>query len=427
MARMGYPVCHLEAIGRAALGPAWRSEEAQVLAIRGGTILTPETEIDNGVILIEDGKIYSLGAGLAVPAGCEEIDATGATVIPGLIEPHCHVALFADGIDSRFYDGNEMTDPVTPHVRALDAIHPEDLAFADLRAAGITTVNISPGSGNVIGGQTAIVKTAGCAVDEMVLRAPGAMKMALGENPKRVYGEQKRCPSTRMGNAAVMREWLAKAKTYVAKKARYEEKLIAHQEGKDGAQKPDPFEPDMRLEMLARVVEGNLPAHIHAHRADDIVTAMRIAEEFELDLVLIHATEGYKIAERIAARKIPCIPGPILFSRAKLELIGLSPDNAGRLAKAGVTVAIQTDEASATKYLTLNAAVCAREGLDPGLAFQAITRTAAEILRVDDRVGSLEPGKDADLAILSAHPLDIVNCRVLRTIIDGKTVYCRDV
>ena len=394
-----------------------------MLAIRGGAILTPGARIEDGVILIEDGKIHSIGVDIDIPVGCETIDATGTTVIPGLIEPHCHVAVFADGIDPRFYDANEMTDPVTPHLRALDAIHPEDLAFGDLRAAGITTINISPGSANVIGGQTAVVKTAGCAVDDMVVKAPGAMKMALGENPKRVYGEQKRCPSTRMGNAAVMREWLAKAKTYIAKKARYEEKIAAHRAGQEGAQLPDPFDPDMRLEMLGKVIRRELPAHIHAHRADDIVTAMRIAEEFGLDLVLIHATEGYKVTERIAERGVPCIPGPILFSRAKLELREMTPANAGLLSNAGIKVAIQTDESSATKYLTLNAAVCAREGMNADLAFRAITLTAAEILGIDDRVGSLEPGKDADLAILTAHPLDVVNSRVLRTIIGGDTVY----
>ena len=383
-----------------------------MLAIRGGTVLTPDQTFEVGVVLIEGGKIKTVGADITIPDGAEIIDATGKFVLPGLIEPHCHVALFADGIDPRYYDGNEMTDPATPQMRALDAIHPEDLAFADLRAAGVTTINISPGSGNVIGGQTAVVKTAGRTVEEMLLLAPGAMKMALGENPKRVYGEQKKLPSTRMGNAAVLREWLTKAKLYVEKREQH-------------GDKPEPFEIDLRLEALADVVTGKLQVHIHAHRADDIMTAIRIAEEFELDYVLIHATEGYKIADVIAEKGAPCIPGPVLFSRRKLELSGLTPANAGILANAGVKVAIQTDEGSATKYLRLNAVLAASEGMDEAAALRAITLTAAEVLGIEDRVGSLEPGKDADVTIFSGHPFDVAHSHVERVMIEGKTIYER--
>jgi len=182
-----------------------------MLAIRGGTVLTPDVRIESGVVLVETGKIVQVGQDVQIPSDAETIDATGKFVIPGLVEPHCHVALFADGIDFRFYDGNEMSTPATPQMQALDAVHPEDLAFADLRASGVTTINVSPGSGNVIGGQTAVVKTRGHTADEMLVLSPGAMKMALGENPKRVYGERKQLPSTRMGTAAVLREWLTKA------------------------------------------------------------------------------------------------------------------------------------------------------------------------------------------------------------------------
>jgi imidazolonepropionase-like amidohydrolase len=316
-----------------------------------------------------------------------------------------------------------MTDPVTPHLRAIDAIHPEDLAFADLRRAGITTINTSPGSANIVGGQTAIVKTAGRTVEEMLVRAPAALKMALGENPKRVYGEQKKAPSTRMGSAGVLREALARAQSYIERKTRHEEKAAAFQKGSKGAQRPEPFERDVRLEVLASALLREIPTHIHAHRADDIMTAIRIAEEFRLDLVLIHATEGYKIADILAEKGIPCIPGPVLFSRMKLELRGLTPRNAGLLSRAGVKVAIQTDEGSATRYLALNAALAVNEGMDEAEALRAITLTPAEILRIDDRVGSLEPGKDADLAVLTAHPFDIAHSRVERVLIDGRTVY----
>jgi imidazolonepropionase-like amidohydrolase len=357
------------------------------------------------------------------PKGAEIVDASGRFVVPGLVEAHCHVSLFADGIDARYYDGNEMTDPVTPHLRAIDAIHPEDLAFADLRRAGITTINTSPGSANIVGGQTAIVKTAGRTVEEMLVRAPAALKMALGENPKRVYGEQKKAPSTRMGSAGVLREALAMAQSYIERKTRHEERVAAFHKGTKGAQRPEPFERDVRLEVLASALSREIPTHIHAHRADDIMTAIRIAEEFHLDLVLIHATEGYKIADILAEKAIPCIPGPVLFSRMKLELRGLTPRNAGLLSRAGVKVAIQTDEGSATRYLALNAALAVNEGMDEAEALRAITLTPAEILRIDDRVGSLEPGKDADLAVLTAHPFDIAYSRVERVLIDGRTVY----
>lgn len=397
-----------------------------MLVIQGGTVLTPEMQFERADVAIERGRIAAVGRVLRVKKSADVLDASGKFVVPGFVEAHCHVALFADGIDARYYDGNEMTDPVTPHLRAIDAVHPEDLAFADLRRSGITTIHTSPGSANVVGGQTAIIKTAGRTVDEMLVRAPAALKMALGENPKRVYGEQKKSPSTRMGNAAVLREALVKAQNYMERKARHEEKSAAFTRRAKGALRPEPFERDLRLEVLSSALRREIPVHIHAHRADDIVTAIRVAEEFHLDLVLIHATEGYKVAELIAEKGIPCIPGPVLFSRMKLELRGLTPKNPGLLAKAGVKVAIQTDEGSATRYLTLNAALAVSEGMDERDALRAITLTPAEILRIDDRVGSLVAGKDADVAILSAHPLDIAHCRVERVLIEGRTVYDGD-
>ena len=252
-------------------------------AIRGGTIFTPREKIEEGIILIDKGKIVEVGRGAIIPKDAEVIDASGKFILPGMIDAHCHTGVFADGVGWEESDGNEMTDPITPHLRAIDAIHPDDIAFKDLRDAGITTINTGPGSANLIGGQTAVIKTFGRTVEEMVLAAPVGMKMALGENPKRVYGEQKKTPSTRMGNAGLLREWLVKAKNYREKKARYEEKLAAHRARKEGAKEPDPFEIDLKLEELARVLGKELPAHIHAHRADDILTALRIAEEFDID------------------------------------------------------------------------------------------------------------------------------------------------
>jgi imidazolonepropionase-like amidohydrolase len=380
-------------------------------AIVGGTVLTPVERIEGGTVLIEDGKIKAVGKDLPLPEGAEVMDAAGKYVIPGLIDAHCHTGVFADGVGVTESDGNERTDPVTPHLRAIDAIHPEDMAFADLRRAGITTINTGPGSANLVGGQTAIVKTCGRTVEEMLVRAPAAMKMALGENPKRIYGEQKKTPSTRLGNAGVVREWLAKAQSYLEKKEHAQEK-------------GEPFEVDLRLSALAQVLRGELPIHWHAHRADDIMTALRIADEFGIQrVVLIHATEGYKIADILAQRGIPCVVGPILFSRSKYELRGMDPRNPVILSRAGVKVAIQTDQMSAVKYILFDATLAVREGMDEEEALKAITIYPAEILGIADRVGSIAPGKDADLVVLSAHPFDVAQSRVELVLILGEVVH----
>jgi len=396
-----------------------------VLAIKGGTILTPEERIEGGTLLIEDGTIREVGKEVNIPPEAEVIDVQGKYVIPGLIDAHCHTGLFPDGVGEEQSDDNEMTDPVTPHLRAIDAIHPEDMAFDDLRKAGVTTINTGPGSANIVGGQTAIIKTWGRTVEEMLVRAPAAMKMALGENPKRVYGEQKKTPSTRMGNAAVLREWFTKAQNYLERWERYERRRAEYKAGVDKGKEPEPPERDLRLEELSRVLKGEIPAHIHAHRADDILTALRIADEFDIkDLVLIHATEGYKVADILAEKGVPCVVGPILFSRDKYELRGMNPKNPVILSQAGVKVAIQTDQMSAVKYILFDAALAVREGMDEKEALKAITIYPAEILGIADRVGSLEAGKDADLVVLSAHPFEVARCHVELVVIDGEIV-CR--
>ncbi|MBU1049935.1 amidohydrolase [Candidatus Bipolaricaulota bacterium] len=392
-------------------------------AIKGATVLTPEQTLVNGTILIKDGKIIAVGTDVKIPAGADILDATGKYIIPGMIDAHCHTGIFSDGVGWNHSDGNEMTDPVMPHLRTIDAIHPEDKAFEDLRAAGVTCIGTGPGSGNLVGGQTAVVKTRGRTIEEMVIRFPAGMKMALGENPKRVYGELKRTPSTRMGNAGTLREWLTKAQGYLAKKAKYEQKLTDFRSGKQDAKEPDPFDIDLKLEALALVLTREIPAHIHAHRADDIMTAIRLAKEFNLDLILIHATEGYKIADILAEEGIPCVPGPVLISRSKYELRELSTKNAALLSRAGVKVAIQTDQMSAVRHIRLDAAVAINEGMSDDDALRAITLTPAELLKVDDRVGSIAAGKDADLVILSAHPFDVAHGRVEQVLIEGETVY----
>jgi imidazolonepropionase-like amidohydrolase len=386
--------------------------------------------LEHGTVLVEDGRIVAVGEEVEIPEDAEVYDATGKVVMPGLIDAHCHVGLFPDGIGWEYSDGNELTDPITPHLRALDAVHPEDPAFKELVAAGVTTVLTGPGSGNLIGGQWVCLKTAPQpSVEQMVLLEPAGMKMALGENPKRVYGEQKKAPSTRMGNAAKLRAALVDAQNYLEKLRRYEADLAEYQtkvevEDED-AEEPKLPERDLKLEALGKVLRREMKARVHAHRADDMLTAIRIAEEFDLDLTIEHATEGYKIADILAAKGIPVTAGPIfLLSRSKYELRNLTPKNPGIMARAGVKVAIQTDGQSAVKFLPINAALAVREGMPEEEALKAITINAAEIIGVADRVGSLEVGKDADLVVFSGHPFDYRTVAEL-VLVDGQVAYKR--
>ncbi len=402
-----------------------------MLAIANGKVMTiSHGTFEPGTVLVEGGRIVAVGPDGAIPAGAEVYDATGKVVTPGLIDAHCHVGLFPDGVGWEYSDGNECTDPITPHLRALDAVHPEDPAFKELVAAGVTTVLTGPGSGNLIGGQWVCLKTVPKpSVEQMVLLEPAGMKMALGENPKRVYSEQKKLPTTRMGNAAALRSALVEAQNYLEKWRRYEADLQTYQArvaaGEQAAEPPKPPERDLKLEALGKVLRREMKARVHAHRADDMLTAIRIAEEFGLDLTLEHATEGYKIADILASKGIPVTAGPILFSRVKYELREMTPRNPGLMAKAGVKVAIQTDEMSAVKYLTINAALAVREGMPEEEALKAITLNAAEIIGVADRVGSLEVGKDADLVVFSGHPLDYRTVVEL-VLVDGQVAYRRE-
>jgi imidazolonepropionase-like amidohydrolase len=403
-----------------------------MIAIINGKVMTiTQGTLEHGTVLVKDGKIAAIGEHVEIPAGARVIDAQGKVVMPGMIDAHCHVGIFPDGIGWDYSDGNEMTDPITPHLRALDALHPEDLAFKELVTAGVTTVLTGPGSGNLIGGQWICIKTVPKAsVDEMVLLEPAGMKMALGENPKRVYGQlQKKNPSTRMGNAATLRAALVEAQNYLEKWARYDEAFAEYDEkvksGDEVSEKPKAPERDLKLEALGKVLRRELKARIHAHRADDMLTAIRIAEEFNLDLTLEHATEGHKIADILVEKGIPVTAGPILFSRTKYELREMTPKNPGLMAKAGVKVAIQTDESSAVKYLPINAALAVREGMPEDDAFKAITIHAAEIIGVEDRIGSLEVGKDADIVIFDGHPFDY-RTQVELVLVDGEIAYQRE-
>jgi imidazolonepropionase-like amidohydrolase len=403
-----------------------------MIAITNGRVMTiTKGTLEQGTLLIDEksGKIKAVGQDVEVPKDAKIIDATGKTVMPGLIDPHCHVGVFHDGVGWEYSDGNEMTDPITPHLRALDAIDPNEPAFKELVTAGVTTVLTGPGSGNIIGGQWVCLKTAPKPdVAQMVLLEPAGMKMALGENPKRVYGEQKKAPSTRMGNAAALRAALVDAQNYLERWKQYEKASSRYQakldKGDNDAEPPKPPERDLKLEALGKVLRREMRARVHAHQADDMLTAIRIAEEFDLDLTLEHATEGYKIASILAEKGIPVTVGPILFSRTKYELKDMTPRNPGLMAKEGVEVAIQTDEMSAVKYLTISAALAVREGLPEEDGLKAITINAARVIGVEDRIGSLEKGKDADIVVFSGHPLDYRSVVEL-VLVDGQAVYER--
>jgi imidazolonepropionase-like amidohydrolase len=398
-----------------------------MLAITNGKVLTiTQGTFDPGSVLIDEGRIVAVGAKIDIPDEAEVYDAAGKFVLPGLIDAHCHAGLFPDGQGWEYSDGNEMTDPITPHLRAIDAVNPGDQAFEDIIAAGVTTVLTGPGSANLIGGQWVCLKTMPKpSIEEMVLLEPAGMKMALGENPRRVYGTlQKKTPSTRMGNAGMLRAALVEAQNYLEKWQRYEQELAEHRakskDENEGA--PRPPERDLKMEALGKVLRREMKARVHAHRADDMLTAIRIAEEFNLDLTLEHATEGYKITDILAKKAIPVTAGPILFSRMKYELKDMTPKNPGLMTAEGVKVAIQTDEMSAVKYLTINAALAVREGMPEEEALKAITIYPAEIIGVADRIGSLEAGKDADLVVFDGHPFDYRTVSEL-VIVNGEVAY----
>lgn len=366
-------------------------------------IYTMESEtgiITDGYILIRDGKIAAVGSmgGLSHDAYPDEqrVDLAGRSVIPGMIDAHCHVGMWEDGIGFEGDDGNEDTDPALPQLRAIDAVNPLDRCFAEALSAGITCVVTGPGSANPIGGQLAALKTYGRRVENMLVKAPLAMKMALGENPKTVYHGKNASPVTRMGTASIIREQLYKASRY----ARDIERAMRDED-------EDEPDYDARHEALLPVIRGELPVHFHAHRADDIHTAMRIASEFSLKFAIVHGTEAHLIADELKTENVPVLCGPALCDRSKPELRNLSFATPGILSAKGLRVAIVTDHpVTPIQYLPLCAALAAREGMDIMEALRAVTINPAVLCGIDDRVGSIAPGKDADLAVFDGEPLN---------------------
>src|SRR5262252_6810714 len=306
-----------------------------VVAIVGGRVVPiASADIPDGTVLIENGKIVAVGDSVAVPDGATVVDASGRWVLPGFIEAHGHVGVSEEAEGWAGQDTNELTEPVTAHVRAIDAINPADMGFRDAISGGVLAVNVNPGSGNPIGGQTVALKCWGRTVDQMALRVPSGMKSALGENPKRIYGERKQSPSTRLGTAAVIRGALVDAANYLAR--------IEAEEHKSGADRK-PVDRDLKLEALGLVLRREIPWRQHCHRADDIATALRLAAEFGYDLVIDHGTEAHLLADKIAAAGVPVVTGPLITARSKVELRNRTLANPGRLAAAGITIAITTD------------------------------------------------------------------------------------
>jgi Imidazolonepropionase and related amidohydrolases len=384
-----------------------------LLLIKNGKILTMAgSVIESGCVLIEAGKIISVEETIDIEIGEEDrvIDASGLWVMPGLIEAHCHVGIAEEKKGAAGEDSNEVTNPVTPQLRAMDAINPLDPAFHNAIQAGITSVMVGPGSSNVIGGQFVFIKTHGRVLDDMIVLEPAAMKVAFGENPKKSYKDLNMQPSTRMSIAAILREELFKAEQYKKKKER------AIQNGEE-------FEADFRLESWLPVLYGVIPLKAHVHRTDDILTAIRIANEFGLRLTLDHCTEGHLIAEKIAASGFSAIIGPDMNFRSKIETENADFKTAGILAEKGVTVAITTDHpVTLIQYLPICAGLAAKKGLGIEEGLKSITINAAEICGVAKQVGSIEVGKDADIGIYTGNPMEIFTHTVY-TIIDGEVVY----
>ncbi len=377
------------------------------MRITGGRLITAEgQEFENGYVDFENGVITAFGDAAEAPAASGEVyDAEGGYILPGFIDAHTHIGIMEQSVRWEGNDTNEATDPVTPQIKAIDAIYPFDTAFDDALSFGVTSAVVGPGSANVIGGEMAFIKTYGDDISDMIVKAPCAMKMAFGENPKSVYGLNKKAPQTRMATAPILRETLTKAKLYMEKK----------EKGGDPAY-------DAKCEALIPVLKGELVAHIHCHRCDDILTAMRVANEFGIRYTIIHATDGVRAARQLKAAGVIPVVGPILSGSSKPETANRSLKTAGLLYKEGIEVALTTDHpVTLLQHLNASAALCVREGLPMDAAIRAVTINSAKAAEVDDRVGSIKVGKDADIVVWSGHPFEFMS-RPKAVFVSGKKV-----
>lgn len=375
-----------------------------MIALKGGRIFTiAKGVVEDGVVLMEGGKIRSVGKEVDIPEAAEVVDCSGKVVMPGMIDAHSHIGVSVEGVGEAGNDTNDSYDPVTPFVRALDGVNPRDRGFQDARKAGITTVCVTPGSSNVVCGETVVIKTVGDIVDEMVVTRDSGVKIAFGENPKRNFGGQNKMPRTRMGVAGVLRDTLVKADNYRKKK-------------------PEDRERDLGLEIMARVLAGELPLRAHAHQSNDIATALRIAKEFGCRVSIEHCTEGHEIVDLIAKSGAMVTIGPNATARRKVELMDRSFETPGILARAGVTVCLTVDHpVMPIHMLPVCAALAVKNGMSEEDALKALTLNPAKLLGIERRLGSLQRGRDADVIVLSGHPFDVMS-KVERLYIGGTLI-----
>ena len=380
-----------------------------MLLIKNGYVKTMAgADIENGCVLIDDnGKIAAVGTDICAD-GAAVIDAGGRLVTPGCVEAHCHIGVDNSKMRWEGMDYNEMSDPVTPHMRAIDGINPIDETFPLALRNGVTTACTGPGSANVVGGTFVAIKLAGNRVDDMILKNPLAMKVAFGENPKGCYGQRGgKTPITRMATAALLRELLFKSRNYL--------------QAKEAGKEPN-F--DMKLEAMIPVIKKEIPLKAHAHRADDIFTAIRIAKEFDVDLTLDHCTDGELIADQLAAEGYPAFIGPSFGGKTKIELANKSFTTPGVLHRAGVPISIITDApVIPLEHLPMCAGFAVSAGLDAEEGWRSITINPATQTGIGDRVGSLEVGKDGDVVIWQDDPLTVIGTEAYLTVVDGKVVY----
>lgn len=368
--------------------------------------------------MIENGKIVGVGSNLPIPVGVEVIDVSGFLVTPGFIDAHSLLGVFGEPHVAANQDGNENTGPIQAHLRALDSFNALDPAIPDVVRAGVTTVFTGPGSSNVVGGLGAAFKLRGRTAEDMLIAGTEALIIALGEDPKQNYKDKPGGPGTRMGSAGVLREALIRARNYLDSIER------AHRECEVGKHPKLP-DRDLKLETLGRALRREIKVRAYAHRADDILTAIRVSDEFgALDLVVDGATEGYLVADVLARKGIPCVVGPLLAERYKMEFQNVTLRNPGLMARAGVKIALQAESMSETQWLPIETGLAVREGLPEDVALRAVTINAAEILGIQDRLGSIEPGKDADLVVWSGDPFD-VDGRARLVFIGGEVVHSR--
>src|SRR3984957_7870993 len=395
---------------------------APVFALKGGRILTAAGPIyDPGVLVIADGKILDVGpvGKTTVPKEARVIDVAGKVIIPGLVDTHSHLGVYSRPAVEANSDGNEMTGPIQGIVRALDSLNPYDPGIRMANAGGVTTANVMPGSGNVIGGQTIYVKLRGYTPEQMWIASPdvlGGLKMANGENPKRAYGSRDKAPGTRMKVAALQRSEFLSAKAYMAKWDQYRKRLGA-------GETVSPPDIDLGLEPLVEVLQHKRTVHFHTHRADDILTVLRLKDEFGFELVIQHGTESYKVIEAIARHKVPVSMTLLDSPGGKPEVVDIKDQTGAELTRAGIKVMVNTDDpVTESRFLLRTAATNVRGGLPAEEALKTVTINPAQALHLDHQVGSLEKGKDADFVVLSGEPFSVYT-RVLETYIDGKPVF----